>query len=57
LYPDWLTVEIVFVFTGGQISYATVRYFDSGTSERLFEDVAIQPALLTDLVSGIIFDS
>jgi hypothetical protein len=55
-FSSYFRAQVVLEFTGGQLSYATLRYFDYEVS-RVFQDIALNPAILTDVVKDIIFDS
>jgi len=55
-FSSYFRVQVVLEFTGGQISYATLRYFDC-EANRVLQDIALNPAILTHVVKDIIFDS
>jgi hypothetical protein len=56
-FSKYFQVQIGLVFSGGQVAYASLRYFENTVNGRVVVDLALQPALLTDIVSGIVFDS
>lgn len=56
-FSKYFQIQVNLVFSGGRVSYASLRYFEDTANGRVLRDIALQPAILTDIVSDIIFDS